>query len=322
MDDAVYYEVLAALSNKYLELILCPTEQCNFRCTYCYEDYSKGRMTQPVVAGIKNLIGRRMTRLDSIVISWFGGEPLLAKGIVEDIARFTLEKSKEAGKFYASSMTTNGFLLNAGTFRSLQAAGVRQYQITLDGPAEIHDRLRIQKNGQGSFSRIWNNLLAIQASDLEARVLLRIHLSPQNQGAIENFVATIKEQFLADPRFEVFLKPVGKWGGAKNDEIKTLSNERAAELTTRCHSLLGGEDQRTTDRVCYASKPNSLVIRSDGSIAKCTVAFNDPRNAIGRINPDGTLAIDNIALQPWLKGIRTLDEKALSCPLNTLSDPG
>lgn len=29
-----------SLRNDVLHLILLPTEQCNFRCTYCYEDFS------------------------------------------------------------------------------------------------------------------------------------------------------------------------------------------------------------------------------------------------------------------------------------------
>jgi len=38
--------ILATLNPKSLELILYPTEQCNFRCTYCYEDFLIGRMDE------------------------------------------------------------------------------------------------------------------------------------------------------------------------------------------------------------------------------------------------------------------------------------
>ena len=39
-----------------LELIIMPTEKCNFRCSYCYEDYKKGKMKRPVIDGIINLV--------------------------------------------------------------------------------------------------------------------------------------------------------------------------------------------------------------------------------------------------------------------------
>ena len=40
----------------YLNLFLLPTERCNFRCTYCYEDFNIGRMRPAVSAGVKALI--------------------------------------------------------------------------------------------------------------------------------------------------------------------------------------------------------------------------------------------------------------------------
>ena len=44
------------LASNLLHLILMPTEQCNFRCTYCYEDFAHDRMSPRVVAGIKRLL--------------------------------------------------------------------------------------------------------------------------------------------------------------------------------------------------------------------------------------------------------------------------
>jgi uncharacterized protein len=47
------------LSNKVQELTLFPTEKCNFRCTYCYEDFLIGKMPKKVIEGVKNLIRSR-----------------------------------------------------------------------------------------------------------------------------------------------------------------------------------------------------------------------------------------------------------------------
>jgi len=46
-------ELVNSLRTDRLQLILLPTEQCNFRCTYCYEDFAIGRMSDAVVAGVK-----------------------------------------------------------------------------------------------------------------------------------------------------------------------------------------------------------------------------------------------------------------------------
>ncbi|HEY0068405.1 MAG TPA: hypothetical protein VGE04_00395, partial [Chloroflexia bacterium] len=71
--------------------------------------------------------------------------------------------------------------------------------------------------------------------------------------------------------------------------------------------------------VCYASKPNSLMIRADGSIGKCTVALYDTRNALGRILPNGTLDIDSSKLRLWANGFATLDPDELACPYSVMN---
>jgi molybdenum cofactor biosynthesis enzyme MoaA len=38
-------QIASTLSNRIQQLILLPTERCNFRCTYCYEDFVLGRMS-------------------------------------------------------------------------------------------------------------------------------------------------------------------------------------------------------------------------------------------------------------------------------------
>ena len=48
------------------------------------------------------------------------------------------------------------------------------------------------------------------------------------------------------------------------------------------------------DYICYASRPNSLIIRSNGDVGKCTVALYDERNKIATLQPDGTMKSN-----PW-----------------------
>ena len=67
--------------------------------------------------------------------------------------------------------------------------------------------------------------------------------------------------------------------------------------------------------VCYASRPNSLVVRSNGDVAKCTVALYDDRNKVATLQPDGTIKLIPGRLAPWLRGMETLDFDTLGCPL-------
>ena len=48
-----------SLTNERLKLILFPTEQCNFRCLYCYEDYQLPRMSNEIVGSIKLFLKKK-----------------------------------------------------------------------------------------------------------------------------------------------------------------------------------------------------------------------------------------------------------------------
>jgi hypothetical protein len=65
-DAAFQDELSAALSDRTLHLILLPTEQCNFRCTYCYEDFAIGRMERETINAVKLLLDRRFDGLQGL----------------------------------------------------------------------------------------------------------------------------------------------------------------------------------------------------------------------------------------------------------------
>jgi uncharacterized protein len=66
--------------------------------------------------------------------------------------------------------------------------------------------------------------------------------------------------------------------------------------------------------ICYASKANSIVIRANGDLAKCTVALYDTQNMIGHLKEDGELIIHKEKLSYWFKGLETMDKSLLACP--------
>ncbi|MDF5708718.1 MAG: radical SAM protein [Nostoc sp. S4] len=312
------------LSNKYLQLIILPTEKCNFRCTYCYEDFAAGRMKKETILGIKSLLEKRCTNnLDYLKISWFGGEPLTAKDIVLEISDYATALSKKyPNLLYAGTMTTNGYLLDYNTASLLADLGVRAYQISIDGPYDVHNKSRIRADGSGTYDQIWANLLAIRDSSLEVSILLRIHFTVETLHLFTPLLEDIKREFLTDLRFSIFFKAIEHLGGPNDSSFKTFSEVEKKEANQYLQNKLFGENISSTqnnlmsdDFVCYAAQPNSLLIRSNGDVGKCTVALYDERNKIATLQPDGTLKVIPGRLAPWVRGIETLDPAALGCPL-------
>ena len=221
MTERVSFKYAASgLSNEHLGLILMPTEQCNFRCTYCYEDFLLGRMSKEVIQGIKHLLSERMPELTSLSVEWFGGEPLAAKEIIYELGEYIQQLLyQNPGIQYGGSITTNGFNLRLATFRKLLALGINSFQISLDGPKEFHDRSRLRIDGSGSFDVIWENLLALHHTTDAFKVVLRVHITPENEHSIEFLLEDINDSFGDDERFEIFLKPIENLGGPQSGKF-------------------------------------------------------------------------------------------------------
>lgn len=317
-------KLLSALNPRHFEIILFPTEQCNFRCSYCYEDFSIGKMSELTINSIKKLIANKIGSIDSFGLNWFGGEPLLAQDIIFNISEFSKEIChKNDVIFLPGNITTNAYLLNLSLLQKLIKLNQSHFQISLDGYGETHDKTRQLLSGRGSFKRVWNNLVVMKQSDENFSASLRLHLTHDNHESISVLIKKINELILPDPRFDVFFKAIGNWGGPNSKNISVLKKEIADSIIERNKSQFSKSyyEEKVSDlQICYASKPNILTIRANGTIGKCTVALNDPRNNIGHINDNGTLTIDNEKLSPWFRGFKDNDLKILGCPMHNFPE--
>ncbi|MFN0008368.1 MAG: radical SAM protein [Planctomycetota bacterium] len=325
--------VRRCLSPRVLGLILLPTEKCNFRCTYCYEDFALGRMTSGVVLGVKQLLSVRAPRLDLLSLGWFGGEPLLALDIVEDVQRHAQRLAREYPDLRVNSnMTTNAWKLSPAVFGRLLALGVNEYQISFDGPPEHHDRRRVRAGGRPSFDLIWSNVLAMRERSDPFQVHLRLHVDRENLEAMFAFVELCQETFRGDERFKIFLKPLGHYGGSNGQHVPILGSDeewrRYAELQAHAarsstQPVLGAAVAPSPGHgeVCYAAHGNQFVVRSDGRLCKCTIILDDPRNQVGRLHEDGTVEISAPAMEPWMRGLWSGRRSELLCPLQGFPEP-
>jgi uncharacterized protein len=281
-------------------------------------------MPEDVRTGVKALIAGRCPDLSELRICWFGGEPLMARDVVVELSRFAKQTAEACNIPFHGSMVTNGYELNIDTLHEMVDCGVQEYQITLDGPREIHDRLRVNPIGGKSFDRIFANLLSAKRSDLDFNIKLRVHFSPDNYQSLRLFLPSLKETFKAggDERFQIYLHPVCNWGGPSSGKLNIYQDGDAEEVFDELSELLGEPDPYSEQPyVCYAAKANSFVIRSDGRVGKCTVALYDERNTVGKLSRDGSVDIDSDRLSPWLEGIKTLDHDYLACPYSNFEKP-
>lgn len=314
-------DILNCFNNRILSIIYLPTEECNFRCMYCYETHNNIKNIGTPTA-IKKLIEKRIQDLDYLHFGWFGGEPLLAQEIIFNILEFIKSKKKLNTKMvFESSMTTNGYLLNINILQKLVSLGVNKYQISLDGLEDIHNKTRVLKNGEGTFNVIWNNLKSIRNSNLRVSILLRVHFSADNCNEINQLINSINYEFGNDKRFTVIFKDIGHYGGANDSQINLLKNEDKKQwLYLYTQKIKNKSQLRTLEEnyICYASRPNSIIIRANGDICKCTIFLNDNRNKVGYLDDDGNMFIYKDRLIPWFIGFEKMNMKLLKCPMQQI----
>ncbi|MDR2441579.1 MAG: radical SAM protein, partial [Planctomycetaceae bacterium] len=130
-------------------LILEITQQCNLRCEYCCygNSYSSFRNHSRKIMDIevaKRAIDEFLHRdsQERHAISFYGGEPLLAFGLLQSIIDYSNQLADDLGKQRPSfNLTTNGTLLNDSIIHYFVKNDIAVL-ISLDGARESHDRCR------------------------------------------------------------------------------------------------------------------------------------------------------------------------------------
>jgi len=306
-----------------LELILLSSEDCNFRCRYCYEDFPRGMMEERVRAGIKRLVESRVTSLKRLNISWFGGEPLYGLPAIDELAPFFDEIATRHNLQYSASMTTNGYLLTPDVADRLISWRLRNFQITVDGLAEQHNHNRPGRDGSGTFETIFENLKALKASSHKFFVRVRVNFDRDTAPHLEKLLCYLEQEIGPDPRFGIAFYGVGKWGGSNDADLNVCgvfeANDVRAELQDSAYRK-GLKFNTLADRnlpgqgVCYAARPFNFVIGADGKVMKCTVALDkDPSNIVGILNEDGKIEMNEDKFSKWVEPAFESDQNCQKC---------
>jgi radical SAM protein with 4Fe4S-binding SPASM domain len=144
-----------------MQLDLKITNRCDMRCAMCAQWGEKGYNLSKSAAELKagECTAEDYARLAEEISAWrpliyiWGGEPLLHPDI-----RRVVEELKARG--LSVSMVTNGTTL-AENADWIVASGLEMLMVSLDGPAEIHDRVR---GRPGAFRRLREGLAAVRSA--------------------------------------------------------------------------------------------------------------------------------------------------------------
>lgn len=150
-------------------LYLIVTDGCNLKCRYCFinnnmpKGYCPTTMTFSVAREAIDMFFLNLSRnppsYDRLkkTIFFYGGEPFSNFELIRQITGYISSVySKEVGAMgekFRFSIVTNGTLINEEIAKFVGDHGNLDIAISIDGPEEVHDQMRICANGEGSFAK-------------------------------------------------------------------------------------------------------------------------------------------------------------------------
>ena len=187
------------LEGKEVTFTLTPIFECNLQCKYCFADSGRNyhgklrRYKKAVLDNIAEYMINTFSFTDKFRPSFVsGGEPFYDFRTLIDIIDFFSLFFKNHKKELKIWICTNGTLINEEQIRQLDFYNI-QIGISQDGEKGIHDRCRVNKNGQGTYDIIRNNVAdIINKEDLSQRIR-KVWGSAVITAKGEGFLATLLE---------------------------------------------------------------------------------------------------------------------------------
>ncbi len=194
-----------------------PHGGCNLQCHYCYSHINNARiMGIDAVTRLTDKIAHHINEkgFKELSFVWQGGEPLLA-GIAFFRKAVKTLKSSIPRVQQRHFIQTNGLLLDDEFCRFFRDMNV-QVGVSLDGPQGIHDQMRVDSKGEGTYVAV-----------IEKIYLLEKHQVPVGFNAVISKASLGNEQ-----RLYSFFQEMG-YGFRVNPIIPPLNRGIADEYLLR-----------------------------------------------------------------------------------------
>lgn len=297
---------------KMLSFYFCITYNCNMRCTYCNASnyvFPGNSLTMSInqidsaFAIVRSITSRTDLEKSSIIL--YGGEPLMVAN-----APIVSHFIKRANEWQIPTVIiTNGLELDL-----ILAAGIKfssqlcTFIITLDGPREIHNIRRPDKDGFGTFEKIIKNInwLVDTGFRTEIQAILdaqNIHFLPQ----LCDFI--LRKKWHKYPNIKFFIGKTTfivnensyKWYLSEDEFVKKIFKEiNRYPLIDKVFRKFTGSYQiasyfETIIKYkhpslplldgCRACNPGLYVFCPDGKVYPCLELINIESCVIGEYHP-------------------------------------
>ena len=178
-------------------MVLNVTNKCNLACTYCYEygedkivdtkygDAPKFMSEQTAEESVEFLLAESRGQ-EVAHLTFFGGETLLNFPVLQQTVAYARRRAAEEGKRIEFSLTTNATLLRPEIIEWL-ADNQIGVTISIDGPKEVQDGLRVFHNGKGTYDVVQPKIKELLRVHRTRPIGARVTLTQKNMDVLEIF---------------------------------------------------------------------------------------------------------------------------------------
>ncbi len=155
-----------------VEILVNASQTCNLACRYCFVDrgkfsYNDDRVLMLSPRHAKRIIDTLPEGLPWVrefCIHFYGGEPLLNL----EAMRKAVEAAREYDDLFTFAITTNGTITTEEAI-SLLKEGRFSVVLSIDGPACVHDSMRVTGEGEPTHGKVMEFLHLLRQARLSVR---------------------------------------------------------------------------------------------------------------------------------------------------------
>ena len=281
-------------------VMIALTYKCQCRCVHCgttaYRDLERKELSEEEVLELMRQAGA----LGAGGVYFFGGEPLLAKGLLEMV-----RAAKSLGLI--ATLDTNGILIDRKMARSLAEAGLDRIGVSVDSADEAeHDRLR---QTPGAYRAALNAIGFCRDAGIDVSLSTYVTTGSLRNGGFDRTIAIARSLRV---RTRV-LSPLraGRW--LKRDDVG-LTPEDVALLRSRLSKDVYWESVFLTSPerafICSCSSRMHFYVSPYGDVQPCCympLSFGNVREE----------PMKRIVKRMWGSAMFSTLDSSVDCPMNS-----
>lgn len=290
-----FYRNLSKYDMTNFGLTIAPTLDCNFRCKYCFETHPKGKMTSETQAALVKFVESRLERAKNFSVTWYGGEPLLAKKIIWSLSEKFLELCEKFSVEYEAFIVTNASLLEDSDVEQFKRYKIRGAQITIDGVKEIHDKRRRSVTGESTFDKLIDRVNFLLNENLSA--VVRINIDKENIARVDELLDTLAERIDKREELKIDFGQVSPFTDiCKSIESDCYNNAQFADVMIPLYEKVLARGFTVNKMAAYpvprlnfccVDYVNSFVVDNRGDIYSCWNHVGNLKYSSGNVNDLG-----------------------------------